>query len=328
MENVPFVITNEIATELKKAISSALPDNEDFLIYAKPFLTNIVIRDNYEQLLDILNRAGIKDVEEIIDRIAGFKEVVIDNSPELVQGIINLIQNETTQLEAKGATLEEIQKAIMETMSFENITPLIAKTSNDLQDKYQNGFILFDRNTVELSDDEEILTNYFGLLIAKLFLQYMINQSQISEEDFAVFMKEFLLNYFEGMDALYDEIVPKELITFIEKIKIPNEEKLRAKIVGTSSVIEIAPTDSKTQAEIAASPIQIPQGQEFKTPIKAYSPKELCGLYNMTDKLFRSQVNDYAQEIGQLGKSRIYTMKQVYTIFFLLGDPALKNKTK
>jgi len=249
MENLPFNITNTIATEYKKVISSVLPNKEDFLIYVKPFLTNIVIRDNYEQFLDILKRAGIKDVEEIIDRIAGFKEVVIDNSPELVQGIINLMQKTTTQLEAKGATFEEIKKALIETMSFENITLLISKTNNDLYDKYQNGFILFDRNTVELSDDEEILTNYFRLLIAKLFLQYMINYSKISEEDFAVFMKEFLLNYFEGMDTMYDEIVPKELITFIEKIKIPNEEKLRAKIVGTTHTI-IETTNTNQTKEI------------------------------------------------------------------------------
>lgn len=59
---------------------------------------------------------------------------------------------------------------------------------------------------------------------------------------------------------------------------------------------------------------------KFETPVKAYSPKELYKLYEVSPKTFNSWLKPHLKAIGKLNGKR-YTPKQVQTIFHLLAEP-------
>ncbi|HVA99535.1 MAG TPA: hypothetical protein VNG53_11630, partial [Bacteroidia bacterium] len=118
----------------------------------------------------------------------------------------------------------------MEEITFDSLTPLMSETHDAIYDKYLNNWSSLDEKIADLPQEEEILVNYFEVLMAKLWFKYLIVNPAIPEHLFSVFMKDFLLRYFKSMETLYsEETVPKELISYIETIHIPNEEKLRAK---------------------------------------------------------------------------------------------------
>jgi uncharacterized protein YjcR len=57
-----------------------------------------------------------------------------------------------------------------------------------------------------------------------------------------------------------------------------------------------------------------------KVLIKAYSVKEIAGLYNISPKTLRRWLTPFAKEIGER-KGHSYTPKQIRIIFEELGIP-------
>jgi transposase-like protein len=55
--------------------------------------------------------------------------------------------------------------------------------------------------------------------------------------------------------------------------------------------------------------------------IKAYSTKELAGIYGVCDKTFKKWIKPFQQEIGQR-QGRYYNVAQVTIIFSKLGVPS------
>lgn len=59
---------------------------------------------------------------------------------------------------------------------------------------------------------------------------------------------------------------------------------------------------------------------ENRFPIKAYSKKELAGIYNVSNKTFTTWLKPFKEMIG-IKRSWYYTVKQVVIIIESLGIP-------
>lgn len=55
-------------------------------------------------------------------------------------------------------------------------------------------------------------------------------------------------------------------------------------------------------------------------PLKPYSKKELCSLYDVSYKTLQRWLTPFQEKIGEYIAKR-YTVKQVQTIFECLGEP-------
>lgn len=62
-----------------------------------------------------------------------------------------------------------------------------------------------------------------------------------------------------------------------------------------------------------------------KVDIKPYSKKELADLYEVSPRCFTTMLNPFKDNIGKKS-GRYFNVKQVQTIFFSLGFPALLLK--
>ncbi|HMJ48799.1 MAG TPA: hypothetical protein VK498_15815 [Ferruginibacter sp.] len=67
-------------------------------------------------------------------------------------------------------------------------------------------------------------------------------------------------------------------------------------------------------------PLFIEQGVVNNIPIKPYSVKEMCVLYNISYKTYFKWCDMFRKEIGPK-KGRYYTIRQVRIIFERLGFP-------
>jgi DNA-binding transcriptional MerR regulator len=57
-----------------------------------------------------------------------------------------------------------------------------------------------------------------------------------------------------------------------------------------------------------------------ETKIKAYTPKELAGLYGVSIKTLRTWLLPHQKDVGDR-RSKYYTARQVRIIFERLGEP-------
>ena len=154
----------------------------------------------------------------------------------------------------------------------------------------------------------------------RLFFALKITFTDIA--DMHTFLNYQLKKNFNNNMDTYCQFLDETLLAEQDKMEAGPLEKVRRYIKENTPSTETVKMD-KDEAPVYIT--KIPDVLPFKTTIKEYSPKELYGLYNMKEKLFRSYMRENIHEIGKLGKSRIYTPKQVYIIFCLLGDPALRN---
>lgn len=56
------------------------------------------------------------------------------------------------------------------------------------------------------------------------------------------------------------------------------------------------------------------------TPIKPYSKKQLANMYGISDKTLASWLSPFIRKIGPY-KGRMFTPKQIKTIFESIGEP-------
>ncbi|HVA99536.1 MAG TPA: hypothetical protein VNG53_11635 [Bacteroidia bacterium] len=99
----PDFPTNEEAIEIKKHIENLFPKTADFLLYAKPFLTHLAVREKYEDYLLVLKKIGINGIEEMASRFTEFSSIVAENSIEPFKGIFEMLQKKDNYLQSIGA---------------------------------------------------------------------------------------------------------------------------------------------------------------------------------------------------------------------------------
>lgn len=68
---------------------------------------------------------------------------------------------------------------------------------------------------------------------------------------------------------------------------------------------------------------QEPQKQ-IKVRLKAYSTKELAEMYDVSEKIFRTWITPFKNDIGKKA-GRFYTPKQAQIIFEKVGIPEIIN---
>jgi hypothetical protein len=56
--------------------------------------------------------------------------------------------------------------------------------------------------------------------------------------------------------------------------------------------------------------------------VKPYTMKELCQIYNVSDKTMRKWLTPFSDKIGKR-QGHIYNVAQVFTIFTHLGVPGI-----
>jgi hypothetical protein len=59
-------------------------------------------------------------------------------------------------------------------------------------------------------------------------------------------------------------------------------------------------------------------------PIKPYTVKQLAEFYSVSEKTFRTWLDDYTEELG-VKKGHYYNVRQVKVIFENVGCPKVKS---
>ncbi|HEX7413067.1 MAG TPA: hypothetical protein VF411_03395, partial [Bacteroidia bacterium] len=113
----------------------------------------------------------------------------------------------------------------MESFSFEELAPHLSSINKEIYTEYEAKFKALNEKVNALSDEEQIILQYFNLFIMKLFICRAISNTASTR----IFLRDYIVQYYKDMNVFYEkEIVSQSLIERIKSIKIPNEEKLLA----------------------------------------------------------------------------------------------------
>jgi hypothetical protein len=294
--------------ELKRIMEPMFPDAKSFMTYIKPHLFRI---DNeHKKMRAILKKIGVNNGLEgtwglLCDTYkAAFSG---DNFIHIVeQGFYGKV-SVMTQVMNQGGTVKEAMTAVGDaTTVAPMVMTLIQNTPKDKQARIEE----LTRRTEALPQEEQDFCAGFNLICQKLHLSYVMSHlPSVPNEILKIITKYFLISYYTQENELYDkELIPQKLINHIKNIPIVGEEK----ILNATKYSE----NPEEEAKNATTEIM----DNFDTPVKAYAPKDLCKMYKVSDKTFKSWISPHLAKIGNL-KGKMYTPRQVRIIFHIFGDP-------
>lgn len=202
--------------KLNAFFKKSVPDNVTFLEYIKPFFLNE--HENYEKYLEILKKIGIKNgINGLVELITGTANANIKESNKVAQAFSHEIDKKYKNKRIPS-TKQDIYNDLQAMRSFEGSMPY-AKDMLASGHAYQlNRKLDIDRNVRELPENERKIHDEFGIDIMQLYIYYVL--SNIPDENSRT--KEFLVEYFKGMNSFYNkEKISNRLITYLEKLKFP-----------------------------------------------------------------------------------------------------------
>ncbi|MBC7863604.1 MAG: hypothetical protein IAF38_11550 [Bacteroidia bacterium] len=314
--------------EVKEIIKKTFPDTETLLAYAQPFFEPIY--PEYEKYLSALKKIGIENVETITQYIIGSPR---ESALKKLDPILETIFLSVLEITNSDLAVENIIRKAEEKRSLPVVIPFLSDIIKDIRLDDDEKWKELNEKVGALPEQERVIIKYFNLLLLKLYLRYAFLDSAYFEIIPKTISKQLLLNYFNGMNNLYDkEVVPAHLISYLNDIEIPDEGMLFVEFLEPSETVEPA----KIPQIISENPLFHQQAKIFLELKKHFNGGQHSALKNILNGknsseklLFLGKANQLADTFKKLYEEQFVTgCNKAELIKWILNNFQYKSKTK